>query len=77
MYQQAAVDRMTTSSLVRRGVYDICLLPADDDSVREFTSCAFNPSGDTAILGTYNKYLIYTYNAMRKTWEEVCQQHPR
>jgi intraflagellar transport protein 172 len=60
---------------VRHGLPDVRLLVlADDESVREFTSCAFNPSGDTAILGTYNKYLIFTYNAMRKTWEEVGQQ---
>lgn len=48
-------------------VYDY----SSDDSVREFTSCAFNPSGDTAVFGTYNRFYVYTYNQMRNTWDEV------
>ena len=45
-----------------------------EDAVREFTSCSFNPSGDTAIFGTYNRFYIYTFNAMRRSWDEVRMQ---
>ena len=30
-----------------------------------------NPSGDTVILGNYNRFYIYNYNKRRSTWEEV------
>lgn len=42
-----------------------------DDSMREFSSCAFNPSGDTVVMGNYNRFLIYAYNMQRSDWEEV------
>mmetsp|Transcript_26109 Transcript_26109/g.57041 ORF Transcript_26109/g.57041 Transcript_26109/m.57041 type:complete len:1764 (+) Transcript_26109:195-5486(+) len=42
-----------------------------DDSVREFCSCSFNPSGETVVLGTYNRFYVYSYNISRNTWEEV------
>ena len=46
-----------------------------DDTVREFSSCAFNPSGETAVFGTYNRFYIFTLNAKR-TWEEVGAEPP-
>lgn len=46
-----------------------------EEAVREFTSCAFNPSGDTAVFGTYNRFYIYVFNTMRNAWDEVCMGH--
>ena len=42
-----------------------------DEGVREFVSCAFNPSGDTAVFGTFNRFYVFSHNATRHTWEEV------
>ena len=44
---------------------------SNDDSVREFCSCAFNPSGETAVFGAYNRFYIYSHNLSRGTWEQV------
>ncbi|GFH08379.1 WD_REPEATS_REGION domain-containing protein [Haematococcus lacustris] len=44
---------------------------SNDEAVREFTSCSFNPSGDTAAFGSYNRFYIYTLNATRKAWEQI------
>ena len=47
----------------------------NDDNVRDFTVAAFNPSGDTAMLGNYNRFYIYNYNSKRGQWEEnTCKQ---
>ena len=43
-----------------------------DDGVREFTACAFNPSGDAVVFGTYNRFYVYVHNAGRNVWEQVC-----
>ena len=42
-----------------------------DDTVREFCSCAFNPSGETVVFGTYNRFFIFTLAANRRSWEQV------
>eukprot|EP00983_Pelagomonas_calceolata_P073778 1152272-Pelagomonas_calceolata.AAC.20 len=42
-----------------------------DDGVREFTACAFNPSGDAVVFGTYNRFYVYVHNAIRNAWEQV------
>ena len=42
-----------------------------DDSVREFTSCAFNPSGETVVFGAYNRFFVYSHNLSRGNWEQV------
>lgn len=42
-----------------------------DEGVREFVSCAFNPSGDTVVFGTFNRFYVFSHNATRHTWEEV------
>ncbi|EFJ49307.1 intraflagellar protein IFT172 [Volvox carteri f. nagariensis] len=47
----------------------------NDDNVREFTTCAFNPSGDTVVFGTYNRFYMYTFNIQRNDWEEVGHKH--
>ena len=42
-----------------------------DEEVREFTTAQFNPSGETVVVGSFNRYYIYNYNAGRAAWEEV------
>lgn len=44
---------------------------SNNDEVREFTTCAFNPSGDTVVFGTYNRFYMYTFNIQRNDWEEA------
>lgn len=48
-----------------------CFDYSGDDGVREFTACAFNPSGDTAVFGTFSRFYVYTHNAIRGVWEQV------
>lgn len=42
-----------------------------DEGVREFTACAFNPSGDAVAFGTFNRFYVFTHNATRNVWEQV------
>lgn len=44
---------------------------SQDDNVREFGACAFNPSGDCVVFGNFNRYYIYCYNTTRSIWEET------
>lgn len=37
----------------------------NDEKVREFTLAAFNPSGETVVLGNFNRFYTYNYNAKR------------
>ena len=43
----------------------------NDEKVRDFTTAAFNPSGDTVILGNFNRFYIYNFSKRRGQWEEV------
>ena len=40
----------------------------DDDSIRAFTSIAVNPSGESVVLGNFDKLLTYTFNARSEDW---------
>jgi intraflagellar transport protein 172 len=44
---------------------------SSDENVREFSCCAFNPSGDVAAFGTYNRFYIYAFSPGRNAWEQV------
>lgn len=46
-----------------------------DDKVREFTLAAFNPSGDTVVLGNFNRFYVYNYNQRRGQWDEIGVKH--
>ncbi|CAG9326113.1 unnamed protein product [Blepharisma stoltei] len=41
-----------------------------DTSVKEFTVAAFNPAGDTVVIGNFNKFFVYGYNPKRPEWVE-------
>jgi intraflagellar transport protein 172 len=43
---------------------------SNDDSVKEFTVAAFNPSGETVTLGNFNKFFSYNFNARAEEWRE-------
>jgi intraflagellar transport protein 172 len=41
---------------------------SNDDKVRDFTVASFNPSGDTAVLGNFNRFYVYNFNSKRGQW---------
>ena len=43
-----------------------------DDKVKEFTCAAFNSSGDTAIIGNFNRFYVYNFNSRRPQWDAIC-----
>ena len=46
-----------------------------DEKVKEFTCGAFNASGETAVLGNFNRFYVYNYNQKRPQWDEIsCRQ---
>jgi intraflagellar transport protein 172 len=45
---------------------------AHDDSEKEFTSCEFNPSGQSVVVGSFNRFRTYTFSPKRKVWEEAA-----
>ena len=42
-----------------------------DPDIREFTTAQFNPSGETVVVGSFNRFHIYSYNSRNSIWEEV------
>uniref|UniRef100_A0A7S0YIK8 Intraflagellar transport protein n=1 Tax=Polytomella parva TaxID=51329 RepID=A0A7S0YIK8_9CHLO len=42
-----------------------------EDGAREFTSAAFNPSGDTVAVGSFNRFYTFSYSMKQADWEEV------
>ena len=40
----------------------------DDDTVRAFTSIAVSPSGESVVLGNFDKLLTYTFNSRNEDW---------
>ena len=42
-----------------------------DTAVKEFSSASFNPSGDTIVLGNFNRFYVYQYNPKRMEWAET------
>lgn len=41
------------------------------DDVADFSSAAFNPTGDCVVLGTFNKFYTFALNTRRNVWEQV------
>eukprot|EP00919_Chromeraceae_sp_WS-2016_P058194 GHVR01138179.1.p1 GENE.GHVR01138179.1~~GHVR01138179.1.p1 ORF type:complete len:200 (+),score=2.53 GHVR01138179.1:390-989(+) len=46
-----------------------------EDQVKDFTVAAFNPSGDTVVLGNFNRFYVYNLNTKRGQWEEILCKH--
>lgn len=42
------------------------------NGVKEFTCAAFNPSGESIVLGNFNRYFIFAWHARNREWSEVA-----
>jgi hypothetical protein len=40
--------------------------------VKEFTCAAFNITGETAVIGNFNRFYVYNFNSKRPQWDEIC-----
>lgn len=43
----------------------------NDNEVRDFTFAAVNPTGDTIVMGNFNRFYIYHLNKRAQVWDEV------
>ena len=43
-----------------------------DDKVKEFTVAAFNATGETCLVGNYDRFYCYNFNSKRPQWDEIC-----
>jgi intraflagellar transport protein 172 len=43
-----------------------------DEKVKEFTCAAFNATGETAVVGNFNRFYVYNFNSKRPQWDEIC-----
>lgn len=42
-----------------------------DDSEKEFMCASCNPSGQSFVLGSFNRLRVYNWSPRRDAWEEV------
>lgn len=40
-----------------------------DETEKEFTVAAFNPSGETVVVGSFNRFRIFTINQHDGDWQ--------
>ena len=43
-----------------------------DDRVKEFTCASFNATGETCVVGNFDRFYAFNFNAKRPTWDEIC-----
>ena len=43
-----------------------------DERVKEFTCAAFNATGETCVVGNFDRFYAFNYNAKRPTWDEIA-----
>lgn len=43
-----------------------------DEKVKEFTCAAFNATGETVIVGNFDRFYVYNFNTKRPQWDEIC-----
>lgn len=43
---------------------------SSDEKVKEFSSLAFNPSGQTVVLGNFDRFYVYVYDSGQGRWSE-------
>jgi len=43
-----------------------------DDKVKEFTAASFNASGETVVVGNYDRFYTFNFNSKRPQWDEIC-----
>ena len=44
---------------------------ASEQSLKEFTCACFNPSGESAVLASFNRLHVFNLNTRRNLWEEA------
>lgn len=47
---------------------------SNDDDVKEFTVAAFNPSGQSVVIGNFDKFFVFAFNSAAQSWES-CGPH--
>jgi len=47
---------------------------SSDPKIREFTCAAFNPSGESVVLGNFNCFLVYAWHPKNGEWNEVVRR---
>lgn len=47
---------------------------SSDAKVKEFTVAAFNPSGESVVLGNFNRFFVFAWHAKNREWTEVVQR---
>lgn len=45
-----------------------------DPKIKEFTVASFNPSGESVVLGNFNRFLVYAWHPKNREWSEVVQR---
>ncbi len=45
---------------------------SDLQQAQEFFCAAVNPSGQTVVLGSFNRFLVYSYNSSKQIWEQAA-----
>lgn len=43
-----------------------------DERVKEFTCAQFNASGETVVVGNFDRFYAFSFNSKRPTWDEIC-----
>jgi len=43
-----------------------------DEKVKEFTCASFNASGETCLVGNFDRFYVYNFNTKRPQWDEIC-----
>uniref|UniRef100_A0A7S2Q9T2 Intraflagellar transport protein n=1 Tax=Zooxanthella nutricula TaxID=1333877 RepID=A0A7S2Q9T2_9DINO len=47
---------------------------ATDPKIKEFTVAAFNPSGESVVLGNFNRFLVYAWHPKNREWQETVSR---
>jgi intraflagellar transport protein 172 len=47
---------------------------SSDPKIKEFTVAAFNPSGESVVIGNFNRFLVYAWHPKNQEWTEVVQR---
>lgn len=50
---------------------------SSDDEARAFASAAFNPAGDAAVVGAFNRLYVFSYSSSRGVWQQVAIKQAR
>ena len=46
-----------------------------DETEKEFTCASFNPSGETVVVGSFNRFRIFTLNQHDRGWQDAGLKH--